>query len=225
MVKYIECIHCVRYTLILIHYSASITVWIAWNQWLVSKLCVIVRLRNSSDLAGSGKLQNLNSSLKSAKFSPNSRRSRSSQIWTHSFFPCPRSGTREICFFASFQFDEFQSINIINIPLFALLWGWIHVYLYLGPSDIHHVHVIHLDLNNLRQFQVVRKHLVKVVWRALNFVLRRWLAMMEVMEVPGPNESPVEKVLMRKSWWESMYLMRKSWCEVLAHDQYNTMYI
>ena len=75
------------------------------------------------------------------------------------------------------KFDEFQS-NIINIPLFALSWGWIHVYLYLVPSDIHHVHVMHLDLNNLRHFQVVRKQLVKVVWRALNFVLRRWLAMM-----------------------------------------------
>ena len=71
------------------------------------------------------------------------------------------------------QFPNFQS-NIINIPLFALLWGWIHVYLYLGPSDIHHVHVMHLDLNNLRHFQVVRKQL----WRALNFVLRSWLAMM-----------------------------------------------
>ena len=75
------------------------------------------------------------------------------------------------------QFPNFQS-NIINIPLFALLWGWIHVYLYLGPSDIHHVHVMHLDLNNLRHFQDVRKQLVKVVWRALNFVLRSWLAMM-----------------------------------------------
>ena len=75
------------------------------------------------------------------------------------------------------KFDEFQS-NIINIPLFALSWGWIHVYLYLGPSDIHHVHVMHLDLNNLRHFQVVRKQLVKVVWRALNFVLRRWFATM-----------------------------------------------
>ena len=75
------------------------------------------------------------------------------------------------------KFDEFQS-NIINIPLFALSWGWIHVYLYLGPSDIHHVHVMHLNLNNLRHFQVVRKQLVKVVWKALNFVLRRWLAMM-----------------------------------------------
>ena len=48
----------------------------------------------------------------------------------------------------------------------------------IGPSDIHHVHVIHLDLNNLRHFQVVRKQLMKVVWRTLNFVLRRWLAMM-----------------------------------------------
>ena len=76
------------------------------------------------------------------------------------------------------KFDEFQSINIINIPLFALFWGWIHVYLYLGPSDIHHVHVIHLDLNNLRHFQVIRKHLVLVVLRALNCLLRRWLAMM-----------------------------------------------
>jgi hypothetical protein len=71
------------------------------------------------------------------------------------------------------KFDEFQS-NIINVPLFALLWDWIHVYLYLGPSGIHHVHEMHLDLNNLRHFQVVRKQLVKVVWRALNFVLRRW---------------------------------------------------
>ena len=66
-----------------------------------------------------------------------------------------------------FRKFPFQSLNIINIPLFALLWEWIHVYLYLGPSDIH---VIRLDLNNLRQFQVVRKQLVKVVWRALNFV-------------------------------------------------------
>ena len=57
-------------------------------------------------------------------------------------------------------------------------YPWIHFYSYLGPLEIYHVHVIHLDLNNLRHFQVVRKQLEKVVWRALNFVLRRWLAMM-----------------------------------------------
>jgi hypothetical protein len=82
----------------------------------------IRKVTNSSDLAGSGKLQSVKSSPKSAKFSPNSRRSRSSQFWTHSYFPRPRSGMLEISKFD----DEVQSINIIKIPLIAHFWGWIH---------------------------------------------------------------------------------------------------
>ena len=65
-------------------------------------------------------------------------------------------------------------IDIIDIPLFALF----SLFLYLGPSEFYSIHVIHLDLSILRHFQVVRKQLVKVVWRALNFVLRRWFATM-----------------------------------------------
>jgi phosphatidylserine decarboxylase len=41
------------------------------------------------------------------------------------------------------------------------------IFIYLGPSDIHHVHFMHLDLNNLRHFQVVRKQLVKVDQEAI----------------------------------------------------------
>jgi len=55
--------------------------------------------------------------------------------------------------------DELQSINIIKIPLIAHFEGEFM----LGPLENYHVHVIHLDLNNLRHFQVVRKQLVKVV--------------------------------------------------------------
>ena len=65
-------------------------------------------------------------------------------------------------------------IDIIDIPLFALF----SLFLYLGPSEFYSIHVIHLDLSILRHFQVVRKQLVKVVWRALNFVLRRWFVTM-----------------------------------------------
>ena len=56
-----------------------------------------------------------------------------------------------------------MNVNIIDIPLFALFRVRIHVYLYLGPSEIYSIHVIHLNLSFQRNFQVVRKQLVKVV--------------------------------------------------------------
>ena len=75
-------------------------------------------------------------------------------------------------------FQIWWMINIIDMPLFALFWVRNHAYLYLGPSEIYSFHIVHLDLSILRHFLVVWKQLVKVVWRALNFVLRRWLATM-----------------------------------------------
>ena len=48
-------------------------------------------------------------------------------------------------FFVSFQI--WWMINIIDIPLFALFWVRIQVYLYLGPSKIYSFHIIHLDLS------------------------------------------------------------------------------
>ena len=65
-------------------------------------------------------------------------------------------------------------IDIIDIPLIALF----SLFSYLGPSEFYSIHVIRLDLSILRHFQVVQKQLVKVVWRALNFVLNRWFATM-----------------------------------------------
>ena len=54
-------------------------------------------------------------------------------------------------FFVSYQI--WWMINIIDIPLFALFWVRIQVYLYLGPSEIYSFHIIHLDLSILRHFK------------------------------------------------------------------------
>ena len=45
------------------------------------------------------------------------------------------------------KFPNLMIVNIIDVPLFALFWVRIHVYLYLGPSEIYSIHVIHLDLS------------------------------------------------------------------------------
>ena len=64
---------------------------------------------------------------------------------TQSKNTCPTNFTN--LFFSQIsKFYEFQSINIINIPLLALFWGWIHVYSYLGSLEIYHIHVIDWSL-------------------------------------------------------------------------------